>query len=944
LLSKPEPDGPPDALARLDKAGGFDYKGSNMPTGKSLPPHLFVFLQAVLIFLVLAGGSLFPVSHSELKIEYDRWVRRSWTTENGLPQNTVYALAQTNDGCLWIGSNGGLARFDGFSFTVFKKSNTPGLGSDWITSLCPDQDGSLWIGTFGGGLVNCRAGKFKRIAGLGTDSIWTICQDRAGTVWIGSADSGIYALEKGKLPAAVIAEGIPDLKVTAVGEDGEGRVWIGTRSGLLRLHGGERSRYLPFRDLAGSYVYCLFTDSRKNLWVGTTTGLVRINESGSRKFTSADGLVDDLVLAVGEDTQGRLWIGSDRGLTVLEPNVERVRTTKEYLGGDAVMAIHRDREGNMWVGTSAGGLSLLRRNEVRVVDESDGLSSRHVRPVCEDRLGRLWVGTRDQGLILFAGGKWRSLSRRDGLASDAVTSLVADGAGRLWIGTRDAGLQCLDKGVFTSHSRGSVPAAESVLSLFVDRQERLWIGNEGSGLDCLSAGVWKHHGLAAGLKGTAIISLNEDSRGSLLAGSSGAGLQVLRAGAWRQFTMADGLPGDTVNAIHVDGGGDVWLGTSNGLGLLRQERFFNFREAPGPLNGVILDILEDDAGQLWMSSPAGIFRVKKSSCEAYVRGEDKALHCRLFNEMSGLKSTVCVGGFQPAGCRTRDGQLWFPTENGLAVIDPGRLGPPPPPPLPWLEKVQADGRSLPLAGGNRLPAGTKRLDFLYAAATFADPQQLEFSSRVQGGADHWSVPAREHNRQVGGLTAGSYEFRVRARGQSGEWREDVAAFAFTILPRFHRTGLFFILLLGGCGAAVAGWIVSRRRLARKRRLDRYRLSPLTADKIEEYAARLEEAMETENLHLDPGLTLAKLAEATAIPAKHLSQVINEHFELNFNDFVNRYRVEAAKRLLLDPASGEFKLLRIAYESGFNSKSVFNAAFKSHAGLSPSEFRRLLGGD
>ncbi len=111
----------------------------------------------------------------------------------------------------------------------------------------------------------------------------------------------------------------------------------------------------------------------------------------------------------------------------------------------------------------------------------------------------------------------------------------------------------------------------------------------------------------------------------------------------------------------------------------------------------------------------------------------------------------------------------------------------------------------------------------------------------------------------------------------------------------------------------------------------------------EYAARLGAAMEKEKLHLDPGLTLAKLAQATAIPAKHLSQVINERYRQNFNDFVNRYRVEAAKRLLLDPAAREFKLLRIAYESGFNSKSVFNAAFKKHAGLSPSEFRRLLGG-
>jgi AraC-like DNA-binding protein len=343
-----------------------------------------------------------------------------------------------------------------------------------------------------------------------------------------------------------------------------------------------------------------------------------------------------------------------------------------------------------------------------------------------------------------------------------------------------------------------------------------------------------------------------------------------------------------------------------------------------------------------MSSPAGIFRVGKNSCEAYVMAEDKAPHCRLFNEMSGLSSTVCVGGFQPAGCRSRDGRLWFPTETGLAMIDPGRLGAAPPPPKPWLEKVQVDGRTLPLPGGNRFPAGTKRIDFFYAAAAFADPRQVEFSTRLEGGDDRWSVPARERYRHISGLAAGTYAFRVRARSQSGVWQEQAAAFAFTILPYFHQTGLFYLLLLAASSATAAGLFLFRRQLDRRRRGDKYRLSTLNDNKLKEYATRLEQVLEKEKLHLDPNLSLARLAEATAIPAKHLSQVINEHYGQNFNDFVNRYRVEAAKRLLLDPATREFKLLRIACESGFNSKSVFHHAFRKNTGLSPAEFRRLMG--
>jgi ligand-binding sensor domain-containing protein/AraC-like DNA-binding protein len=913
---------------------------------KPSPLNIHKLLKTVvwsLFFLTSVFFNLLSATSIELKKEYDRWVHRAWTTENGLPQNTVYALAQDRDGCLWIGSEGGLGRFDGSVFTVFKKNSTLGLASDSITALCPDRDGSLWIGTFGGGLRRFRDGKFETIEGMEGGRIWSLRLDGAEILWVVRDKDGMYCLEKGRSPARAVIDDLPHERVTAVSGSEKDILWIGTPGGLAAIRNGRETVFRVGDGLAGDYVYCLFTDSRGSLWVGTTSGLSRIDAvEGVRSFSTADGLADNLVRAIGEDAKGRMWIGTDKGITIMEPGKETLCAIPDGLAGDAVMAILRDREGNMWVGTSAGGLHFLRQNEVRVLGADDGLSGQQISSICEDAAGRFWVGTSDQGLNLLAGGEWRSFSKRDGLASDVITSLLADRGGRLWIGTRNAGLQCLDRDGFTSYSRRDGMAGDTVLSLFIDRRQALWIGGEGSGLDRFRDGEWRHHGLAGGLKGGTIIALNEDRQGSFLAGSSGAGLHVLRDGAWRQYTMADGLAGDTVYAIHVDGKDDVWLGTNGGLSLLRQGRIFKFSEASGPLNGAILNILEDDSGHLWMSSPAGIFRVKKSGCEAYVMAEDKDLHCRLFNEMSGLKSTVCAGGFQPAGCRSRDGRLWFPTEKGLAMIDPQRLGTMPPP-AAWIEKVQVDGRSFPMPGGSRFPAGTKRLDFVFAAAAFADPRQVEFSTRLEGREDHWSAPTRERGRQFTGLAAGTYDFRVRARSQSGDWQEEAAAFAFAILPYFYQTAPFYFLLLAGSVAAAAGLFFVRRRLDRRRRQDKYRLSTLTDGKLKEYMARLERAMEMEKLYLDPDLTLVKLAESAGIPAKHLSQLINERYELNFNDFINRQRVEEAKRKLLDPAAREFKLLRIAFESGFNSKSVFNSAFKKITGLSPSEFRRLLGG-
>ena len=928
---------------RLDKPAGFDYKDCNMPTEKSsplnIPKPLKTFAWA-LIFSAGAYSSLFPATSIELKKEYDRWVRRSWTTENGLPQNTVYALAQASDGCLWVGSEGGLARFDGSAFITYRKSTTPGLASDSITALATEPDGSLWVGTSGGGLLKQRDGRFSRIYGLAGDRIWSLHRDRQGALWILPDEGSVYCLERGMRPARAVIDDLPDRQVTAVTGSMENILWIGTRGGLAAIRNGRETIFTHRDGLAGNYIYCLFTDSRGSLWVGTTTGLSRIDAKGVRSFSVADGLASNLVLAIGEDTKGRIWIGTDKGVTIMETGEMVLCANPDGLAGDTALAICRDREGGMWVGWAASGLSFLRRNEVRVYGPGDGLSGQQFRSIAEDTTGRLWAGTRDQGLNMLERGKWRSFSRRDGLASNAITALLPDPRGGLWIGTIDAGLQHLEQGRFSPASAGRSGA--TVLSLFIDRGGSLWVGSGGMGLDCLNNGHWRHYGLAGGLQAGMITALGEDRQGKLWAGSARAGLHVLSDGNWRRFTAADGLAGDSIYAIHSDGRGNIWLGTNGGLTLLRQGKFFNFREGPAELSETILHILEDDSGRLWMSTPSGIFCTAGSELERFAAAKGREVHCRLFGEMSGMQSTVCTGGFQPAGCKTRDGRLWFPTQKGLVMLDPKNLKSAPYLPPVWIEKIQANGRSIDSAGMKHFPPGTDRFDFFFTAISFADPQQIDFSTRLDGYEEGWSKPERVRSRHFSDLPSGSFTFRVRARGRDGIWNESGAGFFFTIRPYFHQTALFYLLLLAGSGAAAAGLFFIRQRTARRRKSEKYKLSTLSAEKTREYAQLLEKVMEKDKLYLDPELTLAKLAATAAIPAKHLSQIINEQYQLNFNDFINRYRVDEARRKLLDPAAKDFKLLRIAFESGFNSKSVFNSAFKKGTGFSPSEFRRLLG--
>ena len=940
----------PAALFLLDKGGGVDYKDSNMPTGKSSPPKPHKIKKAILILLIAAAPSLrgepagrpFSATGSELKKEYDRWVHRSWTTENGLPQNTVYALAQAGDGRLWIGSDGGLACFDGGQFTVFRKNSTLGLMSDSVTALCPGDKGALWVGTHGGGVARLSGGKFAPVRGLEGERIAWLQGIDGRSAWAVTHDGVLFHLQNERTAELVIIEGLSSERINTVAGDHASGMWIGTASGLFLLRGGKRTLFNARSGLAGDYVYCLFKDSRGRLWIGTTTGLSRIDETGIRSFTTADGLASGMVLAIGEDAQGRMWIGTDRGITVMDVGERVSCATPSGLAGDTVLAIRRDREDGMWVGWAGGGLSLMRRNEVRVFSQVDGLSGRQLRSVCEDGRGRIWAGTRDGGLNCLENGKWRIVSRRDGLASNAVTALIPDRNDRLWIGTLDAGLQIMEGGRFFTAPPPGGPAKGAILSFHIDSGGGdLWVGGDGIGLYQLSGGQWRHHGEANGLRTAVITALNSDHHGTVWAGSSGDGLFSY---SWRSRSWlpapAGGMAGESVYSI-ADQADGLWLGTSAGLVLLRGGALFHFKKGPEPLKGAILQILEDRHGWLWMSTPSGILRAEKAALEAAAPAGGLGVHCRVFGEMSGMLSTACTGGFQPAGWLDEAGRLWFPTQNGLVLIDPRRLPPGPPPPVPRLVSALADG--ITIQGGQALPAGTQRIDLTFAATSFADPRQIGYSTRLDGFEKDWSAPHIAGSRSFSGLGAGTYVFQVKARGLSGTWSERADPFTFSIRPYFHRTAWFYLLLLAGSGLFAAGLLFYRRQQARKRKEDKYKSSALGADKILEYMHRLDQVMEKDKAYLDTELNLGKLAEAAAIPAKHLSQLINEHYGLNFNDFVNRFRVEEAKRRLLDPAAREFKLLRIAFESGFNSKSVFNGAFRHHTGLSPSEFRRLLGG-
>src|SRR5262245_31850831 len=757
-----------------------------------------------------------------------------WKAENGLPQNSVQAIVQTRDGYLWLGTQEGLVRFDGVQFTIFDAGNTKTLKSSYIRALCEDPAGSLWIGTDGGGLSRFRDGVFTGYTtadGLSHNTVSSLADDADGGLWVGTYGGGLSHRDgAGGFRALTTRDGLPSNLVKAVHRSREGSVWIGTDgSGLGRWKDGALTSYGVGDSVARNTINAIREDARGQLWIGTSGGIYRFK--GGRFTPAAIGGAgaSAAVYAITEDRDGGLWIGTGgKGLHRLGEDGGGKAASfglAEGLSNEIVYAIVQDREGSVWVGTGGGGLDRLRRGPFSSVSTRRGLSHDQTSAVLEDRDGVLWIGTWGGGLNRLQGRAREAYTSRRGLSSDIVSSLFEDRRGDLWIGTYGAGLNRLRDGTITTYDHSKGLANDTVWGLCEDRDGVLWIGTSG-GLSRREHGVFRSYTSRDGLSNDMVRAVHCGATGVWL-GTNGGGLLHLENGRFVSYTTKDGLASDLVYAIYEDTHGVLWIGTGGGLSRYESGTLTSFTTQDGLCESRVFQILEDRNGYLWMSSNKGISRVARKDLETFARtrGGGGRIGCTLYGLAAGMKSAECSGGSQPAGWKTRDGSLWFPTIEGVVVIDPDRTRTSGIAPPVVIETVLVD-KSPASSGGNRvyaeLPPGSGELEFHYAALSFLDPDKIRFQYRLEGFDEDWIDAGTRRAAYYTNIPPGAYRFRVKACNSDGLWNETGAAFDLRLRPHVYETRTFLGgVLLGGVLLAFALYRLRVKSLkSRERELGR----------------------------------------------------------------------------------------------------------------------------
>lgn len=744
-----------------------------------------------------------------------------WKARDGLPLNSVRAFLQRRDGYLWLGTQEGLARFNGLRFTRIAIEHPGGERFPDVRSLLEDRRADLWVGTLGSGVARLREGAWSTYTtkdGLPDDSVNVLRLDNDGDIWVGT-NGGLARIELGRGDEPRISP-LPELRGIAVHticEVERGILWIGTaRAGVFELREGALRDISSTLPLGSRSVTAILADREGGRWLGTSPlGLVRV--AGASHHESWD--VEEVQWLL-QDRDGNVWAGTIAGvLRISEGNVSAL-TTREGLDDDLSLTGYEDRDGSLWIGTSTVGVHRLRDSRFTPITEREGLSARFVRALLPSSDGALWIGTYGGGACREKDGRIDCFDASAGLSNNYVRSIAQTRDGAVWVGTLN-GLNRIAGGTITRFGLADGLLDPFVRCVFVDRAGDLWIGLESGDIQVWKGGDPSRARTHRDVAGKGIVTIREDSGGRLWIGTYGDGLHVYEEGRFRRITATNGSLPPYIYCIWGEDG-MLLLGTNVGLVSLTGTRI-----GPAPKDedytGNIYGIVDDGVGSLWFTSNQGVFRVPEGAIEALRNGRSLRDVGVQYDEADGMPGAECNGGF-PAACRRPDGTVLFPTTRGVAVFRPDARGFRRPPPPVVIETVELDDERIELAraGSVRFPSGKRRLRFGFVALSFLEPRKTRYRYRLEGFDERWHPANQAPEAIYTNLPPGRFTFRVVASGGDGVWNETGASFAFEVQPRFTQTIPFYVLcVLGVVASALGGYRLRVRRMkTRERELTR----------------------------------------------------------------------------------------------------------------------------
>lgn len=757
----------------------------------------------------------------------------NYKVADGLPQSQVQCIMQDGRGYLWLGTYGGVSRYDGVKFTNYNRNNLR-IGQDIIYSIYEDRDGFIWFATLGDGVIRYESAAepghqfryFNPETGFPAAKVYTILQDRNGEFWFG-ADSGIVVrydgnrYERIKLIEAdddqnvraivedfdgtlwisvlglgifgragdewehiTVADGLLHDKVYSIAVDGENAKWFGTETGISCYSaeaGGGWQHFTPENGLPAAPIYVILFDADGRLWAGTNgAGIVTYEDGDFHIIDSRQGLVHNRVFTLYEDTERNLWIGTAAGVSKLADRKFESFTTEQGLPGNYITALYLDSQDNFWLGTNGSGLAKWRGSEIQRYQKGTGLINDIVRAIVEDQNGAIWVGTR-LGLSRIQNNRIENFSREQGLVGEFIRDLAVDSAGVLWLATNKGVARVNPERrpfVFAQHPLSDSLGSESVWKILPTREGAVWI--------C----------------------------------TNGAGVARLTGGALQRFTVEHGLGSNAVFDACQSANGDIWFATRGGVSRFDGQTFQTYTEREGLLDNSVWAIVEDRMQRIWIGTNRGIDCFDGRTWRNYnsksgLIGDEVNIHCLLVD---------------------RSNQVWIGTVSGLTKYDYRREIVPRAEVPVYIEGIRTKRHTWPARSRIELAYNDNDIFIDYIGLAYRNGKDTRYQYYLEEFDEGWSDPTALRVARYTNLDDGEYVFHVRAIGGENVASTKEATLQIIVRPPFWERWWF--ITLAGAAFFALGYGIVRWRIERVHAMNR-----MLARKVAERTQELERAMQ-----------------------------------------------------------------------------------------------------
>lgn len=835
--------------------------------------------------------------------------------EKGLSNNSIRCIYQDRDGFFWFGTFDGLNRYDGYEFKVFrnKLNDSLSLPHNYISSIHQDPEKNIWVGTGQGlSIFNSRTSKFSPAYflpdGTGrrekiTASIDRVVSDAKGNIFIATHGRGLMVQLAGthtaiRIPLQTGAKQQFDYSVTAAIDD-KARIWLFVEEvGLLKWD--PATKQMQFVSGAVKFANNIVPDNQDNIWIGTSSGLHKyaiVPGAYVKTYRAAkDGLTSENIASLAFDKTRKLWIGTEGGgINVLDPATGEVSyilpgENSQSLSSESVTAIYHDNESRHWMGTLKGGLNIIdpRISQFQTVAHDpvnrNSLVSNFAACFFEDENEQLYIGTDGGGMSIWdrKNNRFRNY-RHDpanirSLSNDKITSILEDHRGQIWIATFGGGVNRFDKssGTFrryTCYNEAVGVENANVRKLYLDKENTLWAATFGNGK------LYRYNETADRFELFDqslfdLVSFLEDDQGAMWAGDS---YRLIRLDRSHQQHRIFSI-GKPVRALWKAADGKFWVGTE-GAGILlfdpvQGKVIAHYADDEGLCNNSVLSMLQDKAGNLWVSTFNGLssFNPHLKTFTNYYQGD-------------GLPSNQFM--FR-AALHLRSGEMVFGSINGFVLFYPEKIAPRkfmPPVLVTGLrvnhKQIGEENRYINSITDNhisglRIPYNEAVLSVDFAALEYTSPGKIWYGYYLEGWDKGWNYTSNIRTANYTNLREGDYTLHIKSTNAAGEWNPRETILSISILPPWYRT--WWAYTLYACLAGGLLYLYTRYK-ARQTRLEyEVQIARLNGENERAERAKSQALLgleKAERQRSEAELELAKAEKAKGEAELEAQRVINE---------------------------------------------------------------------